>query len=609
MDRLAALALFLPLVPAFHAIGLLLLRAALPGGAPRRTSPALALSLGVWSLAPLLFLLSAAGGFVPAVTRALYAGLALWGLLQAPRFCRALWPALLAPWRRPDGWFDRSSLFLFAALVLIQTIDAAGYPLGGDQLAYHFPLARHLAATGSLEPLYGLPASSYLPQNVHLYFALGMQVHSDVLGKLFVTLWGFLSYALVFRIARQAFGARAGRWALLLYAFTPWTAYKIHFPFVEIPLAHAVLSAAALFSLHLRTRRCGPLLASGAMVGLALGTKQTAWILLPLLVAFGFWAARRPAPPVGPAWARWRPLALALSLAALLGSPWLFRNLHYLENPVWPLFGFGKYLTPGSGLGQRQYAGALRPEVALRYLYTLFFNYGRDGFSFFSPFLLLSLPFLPGLFRRSLAARGLLIAAAAGLVFCYGLGSIAARYWFPYFALLAPVLGLVVVETSRATFARRLHRAVLLAVGLGVLSTAAISTGSLLRHPSREALYARLPEGPLAAHLKSQVQPPDRVLYPYENGYIFPESVIIVWLSQAWVELYRSDDLPATLRRFRELQVRYLVFSAGRSSDGGYYSAGYTRLVAALLESGRAAEVGRFGDLSLLEVRDPLARR
>ncbi len=616
MERILAPLIFLPLVLGLHWLGSHLARAIFRNGRPPSRffgSACFATSLGVWTLAPVLFLLGAAGSLNRWTAWTLYAALAAMGLAGLRAACRALCRDVLAL-RGGHGWVNRSLVLLFGALCLTQIVDAVNYPMGADQLSYHFPVARRMAETGGIEPLYGLPPSCMLPQNPHLYIAFGMLLHSDVLGKLFPMLWGFLNYGLVHGLGSALFGRRTARIGLFIYAFSPWAVYKLHFPYAEIPLAHALLLGTLLFWAFCRGAGTKALVAASMAVGIAVGIKQTAWILLPVLAAALWLALRRagarvgplPGEPISPTAARMAAsMAAALAPALLLGSLWWWRSLYYLGDPLWPLLGIGKHLTFENAVPGYQPETASNfslPKVAA-YARSLFLNYGKDCFSFFSPFLLMLLPLLPRVFRRIEAARALAAVAGVGLIWCYFMAPFSSRYWFPFFVLFCPALALAFRAASRFRTAGAVHTAALLLTAIGSFCYLALSTAHLLwASPSRTALHARLPEWEVVEQVIKSVDPREGIGYPYENYYIFPGNVLPLWCNQGWINFLRGDPPVELAQRLREEGIGYLIHSTARNGVFEGSGKAYERAVARLIEGGLATVALRVGEFEFVKI-------
>lgn len=609
MDPALSLALFAPLVPAFDRVGgwIWMLVARRQDCGPRiEPSPALRVSLGLWSLAPVLFLLLALGQFSRPVVVPLYVCLACIGVRRAGVFLRDLRALAKGVWARTLP-FERCLFALTGILITLQTCGALLPPLGGDPLAYHFPVARHMADSSSLEPLYGLPPSCYLPQNAHLFLAFGMNLWSDLFARLFLPLWGALACGLLYDLGASLLGRRGAAWSLFLFAFTPWTNYLIQVPCIEIPLAHLLLLSAALFVAHWRTHSIGPLILSGAAVGLAVGTKQTVWAMPVALLAFAWVSLGREPSRGRRSLGRGHAFVLVLGALLLSAVPWYLRNLVYLGNPLWPVLGVGKYISPTvvaerGGYGERNYVDTFYPLSALRYLRTLFFNYGQDCYSCFSPLLLAAVPFLPATALRIRRLRPLVLVSAIGLLATYPMAPHSSRYWFPFYALLCPLLAAVWIALSRRPALTVAVKAALAGIGLFVVAFEAATVAQVARNGNREAVYGALPEAAMVKFIREEVPGDAKVIYPYANVYVFPANVLPVWCNNGWVDLI-SSNAPSTLpARLKSLGARYLVYSEEGNAPSGIWGEAYSRTVSVLVARGQARKVVEAGGLQLLEI-------
>ncbi len=288
----------------------------------------LAAILGLGLLATLTFGLGAVGGLYRWLGYALLPALALAALPELKALLRCL------P-RRParPAW----AWLLVGGMGLMALVLALLPPTGWDALVYHLQGPRlYLEA----HRLIAVPENFYLnwPAQVEMLFTWGMLLKGDTLAKLFHWVFWPLIAFLLYDLTRRTVHARAGRWAVALWAGVPVAAELAGLAYVDLGLTAFVLAAVVAFLRWSETQRAGWLILSALFAGLALATKYTAvtWLLsLGLLLIYD--ARRRHQRPLP--WIAGRTVGYGL-LAGLVASPWLIKNWIVTGNPIYPfLFG------------------------------------------------------------------------------------------------------------------------------------------------------------------------------------------------------------------------------------------------------------------------------
>jgi hypothetical protein len=214
-----------------------------------------------------------------------------------------------------------------------------------DSNSYHLPVPlqwlhlQSLTEALSHQVIYGrLGLEKFAnPGDGHLVMTLPLAIGWDLLACLVQLPFALLAAWAVFWMAKSA-GASRGAALLAAFAFAaaPIVANQAAVPVLD--LATAALTLAATAILLSVAEASGPppaaIALAGLAVGLALGTKTTAWSHLPL-VALALLAS---------SWLRtasWRTLlsraALFATTAALPSALWYVRNAVLFGNPMYPL--------------------------------------------------------------------------------------------------------------------------------------------------------------------------------------------------------------------------------------------------------------------------------
>jgi hypothetical protein len=230
---------------------------------------------------------------------------------------------------RLDGKAWLMSAGLIAVLTLLQALTP---PWDYDGLMYHLQGPRFFLEAGRIVLLPDIWQANG-PLTIEMLFAVGLAFDSDTFAKLM-----HLACTVLLVLATFAFGRRYLRptgewtaaailvgipifpvWASLAYADMAWALYEF-------------LALYAL-TLGMEDDRCRWPALSGAMMGLALGSKYLALGGAAVLGLWLLWQSRAQG---------WKAVLVRGVLfggtALLVGSPWYIKNWLIGGNPVYPLF-------------------------------------------------------------------------------------------------------------------------------------------------------------------------------------------------------------------------------------------------------------------------------
>ncbi len=242
----------------------------------------------------------------------------------------------------------RDALILLACIPLAVLLIAVCFPAGTlwhtegngfDVLEYHLQLPRQFLALHSTAPVHE-NIYSYMPLNMEMLYLILAAVAQSAIGA------GYI-YALVFgsqilhavvtllAVAGILFAPlnlkAAGRvLAALVILATPWTLVVGSLAYNDgAVLLYAVLAV----SLACVATRWPEWLTLGVVLGLAVGTKMTAGVMVALPIAAILLARRN-----------FRQLAIVTVTALLIYSPWMARSMtathkaRSFGNPIFPIF-------------------------------------------------------------------------------------------------------------------------------------------------------------------------------------------------------------------------------------------------------------------------------
>ncbi|MBI5831255.1 MAG: phospholipid carrier-dependent glycosyltransferase [Armatimonadetes bacterium] len=359
---------------AAHNLGAALLAAA-PGvalGAPDRRL-VLRCGVGLGALAYVVLAIGLVGGLSPVVGW-LLVGLALAAGLPALRRARPAQPDPVAmtlivhhpgavdgddTWPRLADWLIGAALAIVALFALL---TALAPPAGYDELTYHLAAPKIFARTGWV---------TILPYDHHTAFAFTLQmlytlallIGNAAAAKLIGLTLAVLSLVALNVVAREWFGRRVGRLALVIVAFTPLVITHAPLAYTEFGLMFwtllALLSCGQYLNLSgdavstagqgLRAAARQPrwLVLTGVFAGLCCGVKVTAALLVVVLAGAVLVLGRRDGLRT------LRHALVLLSVCALVAAPWPIRSYLATGNPIFP-FAHGAFPSPQWSIDRAQ---------------------------------------------------------------------------------------------------------------------------------------------------------------------------------------------------------------------------------------------------------------
>ncbi|WPB56347.1 ArnT family glycosyltransferase [Xylophilus sp. GOD-11R] len=289
--------------------------------------PATAVVVGTGLYICLFQVLAIAGWFRAApVLLSLGVGL-LVGAHEAWRSRRRQAPPARLAWTLGEG----AAFCLMLAVALPTFIRPLGVPLVWDELMYHLPHARLWAQEGTLAIHEWLRYPRF-PYNVDLLFAACLLLGSDVATHLVSASAGWLAACIIYRLGVRYLDRIT---ACIATAF--WfvlTISEYNRAYVDMPVALFTVAALAGFLRWQELRACqeqaarGWLAASAFCMGIAVGSKYQALMVLPLFAVSLVRHDRRPS-----TWA-W-----VLSALLLPAGYWYARNAWQTGDPFSPIGG------------------------------------------------------------------------------------------------------------------------------------------------------------------------------------------------------------------------------------------------------------------------------
>lgn len=303
-------------------------------------------------------------------------------------------------------------VFLLMLLPVISTlIGALSPPTQFDSLVYHLALPyRYILA----KKFIAVPHNFFFsfPQNMEMLYQLAIKIDCDILANL--VHWSFFPLT---ALAIHSFGVRfwdnkTAAIASIVWLFTPASMFISTGTYVDLGLAFFVFTGVYAYFIWRETGNSRFLALCGLCSGLACGVKYTAAVnVLILAVLILFSPKHRGNELEGAGYVRagfsprFQEAAKYLLITLLAFSPWLIKNIIFLQNPVSP-WGTGIFANDlinsaqadfyfkhiaGHGIGIK----GIRDLISLPWSVTFSGYMFGGGFDILGPLFLL---FLPALF-------------------------------------------------------------------------------------------------------------------------------------------------------------------------------------------------------------------
>ncbi|MDY7038987.1 MAG: glycosyltransferase family 39 protein [Thermodesulfobacteriota bacterium] len=236
-------------------------------------------------------------------------------------------------------------LLLIASIVVLSAVP----PISKDALVHHLTIPRLYLKHGGM---YEIPSMvfSYYPMNLDLIYMLPLYFGNDIIPKFIHFVFALLTAWMLFQYIRHRINIRYGLLGVIFFLSIP-IIIKLSIS-VYVDLGVIFFSTASLLLLlkwiehDFRVRY---LVLSAVCCGLTMGTKYNGLVtcfLLTLFIPFlysRYSGAGR--------YVFFRPAAygvLFLFIALIIYSPWMIRNYHWKNNPIYPLH--NKWFNPPESL-------------------------------------------------------------------------------------------------------------------------------------------------------------------------------------------------------------------------------------------------------------------
>ena len=216
-----------------------------------------------------------------------------------------------------------ATLILLTPVVLVPLTP----PIHSDELRYHLPYALHFVEQRAITPDLYL-RYPFFTLNINLLYSFALMIGDDVTTHYMHFLLGALAALNLYSLALRLSNVTTALSATLLYLTLPIFSQLSASAYIDLGLTSFTFAAIANIFHHRNRDELAPLLCSGLLFGIALGSKYLALAYIPLLLGWAFYHLRS-----------CRPTLLFMLTALIVALPWYVYNAIHTGNPFSPFAG------------------------------------------------------------------------------------------------------------------------------------------------------------------------------------------------------------------------------------------------------------------------------
>ena len=251
---------------------------------------------------------------------------------------------------------------LTICLIVSVALLASVPPVSRDALTHHLAVPKVYIQQGSMSEIPHMPFS-YYPMNLDLLYIIPMYFGNDILPKYIHFSFGLLTACLIYVFLRKRLGTFYALFAVLFFLSLPIIVKLSITVYVDLGLIFFSAGALIFLLVWIESKfEIKYLIISAIFCGLALGTKYNGLIVLLLLTSFSCFLYSRAKreekfsqlKAIGTA-------GLYLTIALIVFSPWMIRNILWTGNPIYPLY--NQYFHKASTVDTEEVSSELKKEI------------------------------------------------------------------------------------------------------------------------------------------------------------------------------------------------------------------------------------------------------
>lgn len=360
---------------------------------------------------------------------------------------RSLLAVLIGRW----GWFYAAISWMMLLNIILNLIGALAPEIIFDAIWYHLTMPKYYLAAHKVYYIKQLTYGAF-PRTIEMLYALAMAIGQEAAVKLMHFAFGLLIVITIFIFGRRYLSKQGAFLAGAIFYMMSNVNMLSATAYIDLGLVFFEFLAAISLIIWAEARRPAWAVMTGVFLGLALGSKHQAMLLIPvvgiLIIAAWIKQEKRSLKSII------LPLAMVFIPALAIALPWYVDAYLNTRNPVYPLF--NELFGTGESFERAMFAGTAKKSWydghSLLDVVTLPWKLTRGEFEgWLSPLIIISLPLLmllkrwPAYLRSWLAFSGLFYLAYFAIIPFYTM-----RYFLPVVPVLSLVAAMLYSEAMKA---------------------------------------------------------------------------------------------------------------------------------------------------------------
>ncbi len=230
--------------------------------------------------------------------------------------------------------FPTAILLILLLTGVVSFVGALGPEVMYDSLMYHLALPRIYVNSHKIVEVRH-QFRSYWPENMEMFFTLGLLLKGQILAKLFQFFFGILTAIAIYCLCREFYSTKAGLIAAAFFYTCPIVAWESTTAYIDLGLT--VYSFLAFYAClkFINSRKTHWLIICGILLGVGLGVKlHTIFTFVPILLIICFYVFPSKTGIIKSI----KAVSLFCIITFLIASPWYLRCYILTGNPIFPFF-------------------------------------------------------------------------------------------------------------------------------------------------------------------------------------------------------------------------------------------------------------------------------
>ncbi len=236
--------------------------------------------------------------------------------------------------KQDKGVFTTAVMLILLLFGVMNFIGALGPEIMYDSLVYHLTCPKMYVDSHKIAEM-AHEFRSYWPENMEMFFTLGLLLKGQILAKLFHFFFGILTAIGIYCLCREFYSSRTGLLASAFFYTCPTIAWESTTTYIDLGLSFYCFLAFYACLKFISSRKMHWLIICGILLGLGFGVKLYAvftFIAVLLVICFYVFYSRMGINK------SIKIISLFCIITFLIALPWYLRTYILTGNPIFPLF-------------------------------------------------------------------------------------------------------------------------------------------------------------------------------------------------------------------------------------------------------------------------------